>query len=225
LPTSSQPTVAEFAEVYRRLLEHRQGIVSLHIAGSLSGRVDAARSAAAKVDAKRIRVIDSQKVSVGVGLLVETAGRAIELGADLDEVEQFVLASRRSVALFGIVSSLDQAVQGGRVSKRGAWLIKAGHLYPVIVFDEEGRARKGGIGFGFEGALRQLVRRAVAFAGDAPVRLMIVHTDGLAAAERVGQALRDRLGSPPISIVGGGPVIATHVGLGSVTIGVVRVSR
>jgi hypothetical protein len=221
LPISSQPTVSEFGEVYRRLLEHHEGIVSLHIAGSLSGTVDAARKAAA-VDPTRIRVIDTHKVSIGIGLLVEAAGRAIERGAGLDEVEELVLSSRRSVALFGTLSSLDQAVQGGRVSKRGARLIRAAHLYPVIVFSEDGRALKGGVGFGFESTLRKLERRAVAFAGNGPARLMIVHTDRLATAERVAQLLRDRLGSPPIPVVSGGPVIATHVGLGSVTIGVGR---
>ena len=225
LPTSSQPTVAEFSDIYRRLLEHHEGIASLHIAGSLSGTVDAARTAAATVDPKRIRVIDTQKVSIGVGLLVEEAGLAIEQGAGLDEVEHLVLEARRSVGLFGTLSSLDQAVKGGRVSRRGARLIRAAHLYPIIVFTEDGHALKGGVGVGFESTLRQLVRRAEAFVGGAPSRGMVVHTARLEAAERAAGLLGARLGSPTIPVVGGGPVIATHVGLGSVTIGVVRLPR
>jgi len=39
LPTSSQPAVSEFSEAYERLLERHEGIVSLHIAGALSGTV------------------------------------------------------------------------------------------------------------------------------------------------------------------------------------------
>jgi len=222
LPTSSQPTAAEFGDVYRRLLERHEGIVSLHIAGALSGTVDAARSAAAAIDPVRIRVIDTCKVSIGVGLLVETAGQAIEQGAGLDEVEDLVLTARPAVALFGMVSSLDQAVKGGRVSARGARLIKAAHLYPIIQFDDEGRALKGSVALGFEGALGKLVRRAVAFAGDGPARAMVVHTDRLDAADSVAESLRRRLGLATVPVVNGGPVIATHVGLGSVTIGVAR---
>jgi len=225
LPTSSQPAVAEFREVYERLLEHHNGVVSMHIAGALSGTVEAARSAAAAVDPQRVRVIDTHKVSVGVGLLIEAAGAAVERGAGLDEVEDLVLAARRDVALFGTVSSLDQAVKGGRVSPRAARLIEGAHLYPIIVFDDEGHARKGGVAAGFDAALRGLVKRAVRFVAGGPARVMVVHTDCLEAAEAVAESLCRRLGTPAIPVVQGGPVITTHVGLGSVTIGVRRGPR
>ena len=222
LPTTSQPADAEFGDVYRRLLERHEGIVSMHLAGSLSGTVDAARRAAAEVDPERIRVVDTCKVSVGVGLLVEAASRAVEGGAGLDEVERDVLAARASVGLFGTVSSLEQAVKGGRVSERGARLLRAAHLYPVIVFSDEGRALKGGVALGFEAALRQLVKRAVAFAGDGPARATVVHTDRAESAEAVAASLRERLGLEDVPVVTGGPVIATHVGLGCVTVAVER---
>jgi DegV family protein with EDD domain len=222
LPTSSQPAVSEFREVYERLLEYHEGIVSLHIAGALSGTVEAASSAASAVDSQRIRVVDTRKVSIGVGLLIEAAGEVIEAGADLDEVEDRVLAERRRVALFGTVSSLDQAVKGGRVSARAAHLMELARLHPIILFDQEGRAVRAGVAAGFGAALRSLVRRAVAFAGDQPARLMVVHTDRLDAAETVAEALCRELHVSDIPVTYGGPVIATHVGLGSVTIGVRR---
>jgi uncharacterized protein len=222
LPTSSQPAVSEFVDIYRRLLERHEGIVSLHLSGALSGTVDVARNAAAAVDPRRIRVIDTCRVSVGAGLLVDTAGRAIEQGAGLEEIERVVLAARGRTALFGTVSSLDEAVKGGRVSKRGAWLLQAARLYPIIQFSEDGHALKAGVALGFQGALRQLVRRAAAFAGRAPARAMVVHTDRLEAADAVAASLGEQLGLEAIPIVVGGPVIATHVGLGSVTVGIER---
>ena len=222
LPTSSQPAVSEFREVYTRLLEHHEGIVSMHIAGALSGTVEAARSAAAAVDPQRIRVVDTHKVSIGAGLLLETAGAAIEGGAGLDEVEDLVLAARRRVALFGMVTSLDQAVKGGRVSPRAARVIEAAHLYPIIVFDDEGHAQKGGVAAGFDGALRMLVKKTLRFAGGEPARAMVVHTDRLDAAETVAESLCRRIDTSDVPVVYGGPVLTTHVGLGSVTIGVRR---
>ena len=222
LPTSSQPAVSEFREVYTRLLEHHEGIVSMHIAGALSGTVEAARSAAAAVDPQRIRVVDTHKVSIGAGLLLETAGAAIERGAGLDEVEDLVLAARRRVALFGMVTSLDQAVKGGRVSPRAARVVEAAHLYPIIVFDDEGHAQKGGVAAGFDGALRTLVKKALRFAGGEPARAMVVHTDCLDAAEAVAEALCRKLRTSAVPMVAGGPVLTTHVGLASVTIGMRR---
>jgi DegV family protein with EDD domain len=214
--------VQEFEQVYRRLLETHGGIVSLHLAGALSGTVDAARRAATEVDPQRIRVIDTRRVSVGIALLVEAAGRAIERGARLDEIEGEILAARDSTGIFGTVSSLDQAVKGGRLSERRASLLRAAHLYPIIVFSNEGRAERGGVAFGFDGALRQLVRRAVAFAQDGPARAMVVHTGLPEQARAVADGLADRLDLADVPIVNGGPVIATHVGLGCVTVGIAR---
>ena len=222
LPSSSQPAVSEFREVYERLLEHHEGIVSLHIAGALSGTVEAARSAAAAVDPQRIRVVATHKVSIGAGLLLAAAGAAIARGAGLDEVEDLVLAARRQVALFGIAGSLDQAVKGGRVSARAARVIEAAHLYPIIVFDDEGHAQKGGVAAGFDGALRALVKKTLRFVAGEPARAMVVHTNRLDAAEAVAESLCRRLGTSAIPVVHGGPVLTTHVGLGSVTIGVRR---
>jgi hypothetical protein len=133
-----------------------------------------------------------------------------------------VLAARRQVALFGIVGSLDQAVKGGRVSPRAARVIEAAHLYPVIAFDDEGHAQKAGVAAGLDGAMRALVKKALRFAGGEPARAMVVHTDRLEAAEAVAESLCRRLGTSAIPLVPGGPVLTTHVGLGSVTIGVRR---
>ena len=86
VPRSSQPAAADFAETYRRLLEYREGIVSMHIAGAMSGTVQSATTAAREVDPRRVRVVDTCTVSVGAGLVVEAVGEAIAAGADLDEV-------------------------------------------------------------------------------------------------------------------------------------------
>ena len=114
LPKSSQPAVADFVATYERLLEHHEGIVSLHIAGALSGTAQAATLAAKAVDPRRIRVIDSCKVSVGSGLLAEAAAEAIRAGAGLDEVERLARAARAQIKVFGTTSTLEYAVRGGR---------------------------------------------------------------------------------------------------------------
>ena len=116
MPRSSQPAVADFVQTYRRLLEYREGIVSVHIAGAMSGTVQSAQAAAREVDPARISVIDSCAVSVGAGLLLEAAGEAIAAGAGLDEVAVMLEQAKREIRIFGTVASLDFAVRGGRLS-------------------------------------------------------------------------------------------------------------
>ena len=193
LPRSSQPSAGDFRTAYERLLERHEGIVSLHIAGALSGTVQAAEAAARAVAPDRIRVIDSCKVSVGVGLLAEAAGEAADAGGGLDEVEAAVLAARDRTRVWGTVATLEFAVRGGRIDARVARVLEVLHLQPVIAFSDDGQGRAGRRRLGYEAALRSMVRRAVRFAGGAPARAMVVHADALGAAERVAEELCRRL--------------------------------
>jgi DegV family protein with EDD domain len=223
VPRSSQPAVADFVQTYRRLLEYREGVVSVHIAGAMSGTVQAARAAAREVDPQRVRVIDSCLVSVGTGLLAEAIGEAIAAGADLDEVEQVAERVKREVRIFGTVASLDFAVRGGRVGPTMARTLKRLHLAPIILFDETGKPGKGGAALGFDRALNAIVKRAVRYADGAPARAMVVHSGDEAGAHFVAARLKERLRCD-VPVVRAGAVITTHVGLGSVTAAVRRVA-
>src|SRR3954447_21144630 len=46
LPTTSQPSIGDFLAVYEPLLAEGRDIVSIHLAGGISGTVEAARQAA-----------------------------------------------------------------------------------------------------------------------------------------------------------------------------------
>jgi len=221
VPRSSQPAVADFAQTYRRLLEYREGIVSVHIAAAMSGTVQAAQAAAREVDPGRIRVIDSCAVSVGAGLLLEAAGEAIASGAGLDEVAALLEKTKRDIRIFGTVASLDFAVRGGRLSPSMARTLTRLHLSPIIVFDETGKAGKGGAALGFERALNAIIKRAVRFVAGAPARAMVVHSGDQAGADFVAARLAERLGGE-VPVVRAGAVLTTHVGVGSVSVAVRR---
>jgi len=223
MPTSSQPPVAEFRDVYRHLLQCREGVVSVHIAAAQSGTWQSAQTAAREVDPERIRVIDSHTNSVGAGLLIEAVGEALQLGASLDELERLALRVRGDITIFGAVQDLEFAVRGGRVSSRAARVIDGLHLKPIIVFDEVGHAGKGGAAPGFRRAMDSLARRAERFAYGAPVRLMIVHSGAEEWVDHLRDRLHERLGAQDVPAVRSGAVLTAHVGLGSVSVAVRRV--
>jgi DegV family protein with EDD domain len=221
VPRSSQPAVADLVQTYRRLLECREGVVSVHIAATLSGTVQAARAAAREVDPERIRVIDSCSVSIGAGLLVEAVGEAIASGADLDEVERIAESVKREIRVFGAVASLDFAVRGGRISPGLAKSMDRLHLSPIIALDETGKAGRAGVALGFDRALNTIVKRVVRYVDGAPARAMVVHSGDQAGAEFVAARLSERLGGD-VPVVRAGAVLTTHVGLGCVTAAVRR---
>src|SRR5436305_12085161 len=96
LPTTSQPSIGDFLGVYEPLLAAGHDIVSIHLAGGMSGTVEAARQAAAQCAERngsgRVEVIDSETACGGFGLVALGVARAARAGADLDAS---VAAARR----------------------------------------------------------------------------------------------------------------------------------
>jgi DegV family protein with EDD domain len=86
-PTTSQPSVGDFAEAYEPLLADGGEVVSIHISEGISGTCDSARQAAGLLEkegkgGERVRVINSESAAGGLGLIVLGAARAAQRGED-----------------------------------------------------------------------------------------------------------------------------------------------
>ena len=90
LPTTSQPSIGDFAAVYAPLAAEGRDIVSVHISGGISGTLDSARQAAAQVAAdhagRRIEVVDSTVSAGALGLVALAAAGAARAGGDAGAV-------------------------------------------------------------------------------------------------------------------------------------------
>ncbi len=221
-PRTSQPAVGEYRRVFQRLLEQHEGVVCVTLSSGLSGTYQAALAAAREVDPQRIRVVDSKGLSVTLGLVVEAVVEKAAAGGSLDEVAHAAEKAASQTRLFAAIPSLETAAKSGRVSPGLARLSKLLHLRPILTLDDAGKAAKAGVTFGFASCLRGLVRKAKAFAGDSPVRLMVAHANAIGAAEYVAERLYEAFGISDIPIVNLSPVLAAHTGPGSVGIAVRR---
>jgi DegV family protein with EDD domain len=219
---SSQPSVGEFVNTYSALLADYEAVVSVHISSRLSGAVQSASVAAEAVDSSRVRVVDSRHVSVGLGLVVQAAGEAVQAGAELDSVVAVAEAAARATRVYGALPDLEVAVKGGRVSAPAAMIAGLMEIKPLIVFDEEGATRIAGARLGYRRALQAVADKVVRYAAGSPVRVVIVHADGPESAQSVKEHLGAALGDIDIPVVQAGAVITSHVGLGTVAVGVRR---
>ncbi len=52
LPSTSQPSVKSFTNLYSRLLTHYDSVISIHVSGGLSGTWSGAQKAAEKISAE-----------------------------------------------------------------------------------------------------------------------------------------------------------------------------
>jgi DegV family protein with EDD domain len=76
LPTTSQPTPADFLAVYEELAATGfDRIWSLHLTAKLSGTFESAQRAAAQLGGDRVRLVDTETASLAVALLAEAIER------------------------------------------------------------------------------------------------------------------------------------------------------
>jgi fatty acid-binding protein DegV len=86
LPTTSQPPVGDFLEIYEPLIEAGHDIISVHISAGLSGTCDAARQAVESLERDghtgRVRVFDSATGAGGIGIVALAAAKAARAGVE-----------------------------------------------------------------------------------------------------------------------------------------------
>src|SRR5947209_11960388 len=141
LPTTSQPSIGDFLAVWEPLIEDRRDVVSIHLAGGISGTVEAARQAHALLtergEGERVEVIDSESGCGGTGLLALAACSAARAGADRDAVVARVRVTRQALRIWFCVDTLEYLRRGGRIGKAQAWLGGTLRIKPILSLEYE----------------------------------------------------------------------------------------
>src|SRR5215212_3305560 len=139
LPTTSQPSIGDFLDVYRPLLAAGRDVVSVHISGSISGTVEAARQAKEQLgpDAGRVTVVDSESGAGGLGLMAMAAAKAGMSGGDAAEAERRARAARADLKMWFAIDTLEYLRRGGRIGAASAWLGMALRVKPILTMDQE----------------------------------------------------------------------------------------
>ena len=225
LPTTSQPTIQDFSEVYESLTkEPTDMVISIHVSSKLSGTYNSALQAKrALKNPAQVEVVDSESASMALGLIVLGAARALHNGTEFQEVMAEIESSVAQVRAFFLLDTLEYLVKGGRISKTQAFLGNMLSLKPILAiqdgevqrYDRVRSRRKG---------LQRLMRIADGLGRISEA--FVIHNDALQDAEAVANNIRRLLptDSPEhIPIVRPGPSIGVHTGPGMVGI-VVRSS-
>ncbi len=214
LPTTSQPSIGDFLGVYEPLLEQGNDIVSIHLAGGMSGTVATAEQAREQLGSRsdRVHVIDSRSACGGEGLMTLAAAAAARSGADAATVVDRAQQARDRLKLWFAIDTLEYLRRGGRIGGAQAWLGSALKIKPILTVESEitpiERVRTSRRAFG------RLVALLEQCARDGADAWMVQHIQAPAEAERLAERGRAVLGSDPVNFSEIGPVIGTHVGPG-----------
>ena len=116
LPKTSQPPVGVFAEKYEEIASEEDAIISIHITESLSGTVQAARQGA-MLSGRDVTVLDSDFTDQGLKFQVVEAARLAKEGLGKEEILERINHVRENTELFIGISTLENLVKGGRISR------------------------------------------------------------------------------------------------------------
>jgi DegV family protein with EDD domain len=214
-PSTSQPSVGEFAQTFERLLDTHEAVVAILLSGKLSGTVQAARSAA-EAFGDKVRVIDSRTTAYALGFMALEAASAAAAGAGVDAIAARVEEVDRYIQPFFVVHSLEHLRRGGRIGNAAALIGSLLQLRPIItiqdgIVDTWAKVRTE------QRALQTLLDR-VSSDGVAAgsVQVAVIHTSAHTEAQAFADAVRNRVSTAVLRVRQIGPVIGTHLGAGSI---------
>ena len=215
LPVTSQPSVGDFLAVFEPLAAAGRDIVSIHIAGGLSGTCESGREAArvvAEQHSVRVEIVDGQSGAGGLGLQVIAAARAAEEGADADAVVAAVTRARESLDIWFALDTLEYLRRGGRIGAAQALVGSALKIKPILTFGTEivpvGRVRTRKRAFErMVGYLHELHDRGA-------TDWIVQHAQSHEDADRLVAEGRAIFGTEPLFCTQVGPVLGAHLGSG-----------
>jgi DegV family protein with EDD domain len=214
LPTTSQPSIGDFLAVYEPLLDEGHDVVSIHLAGGMSGTVGSAEQAREQLGsrAERVHVIDSRSACGGQGLVVLAAAAAARGGADGAAVAALARAARSQLKMWFAIDTLEYLRRGGRIAGAQAWLGTALKIKPILTVESEitpiERVRTS------RRAFERMVDLLRTRSEDGADAWMVQHIQAPREAAELADRGRKIFGGEPLVVSEIGPVIGTHVGPG-----------
>jgi len=214
LPTTSQPSIGDFLAVYEPLIAAGNEIVSIHLAGGMSGTYRSALQAREQLGehASKVQVIDSATACGGEGLMLMAAGATARAGGDGAAAAAAAQKARDALKLWFAIDTLEYLRRGGRIAGAQAWLGAALRIKPILSVESEitpvERVRTSKKAFE---TLAGLLEECKRIGNDGWV---VQHIQAPEQAAAMVERGREIFGTEPVFVSEIGPVIGTHVGPG-----------
>ncbi|KAF1306188.1 DegV family protein [Enterococcus saccharolyticus] len=217
LPKTSQPPIGEFVELFDELGKDGSEVLAIHMTKALSGTVEAARQAS-NLSKSKVTVFETDMTDQGLSFAVIKAAELAQAGKSVEEVIPAVEKVLANTKLFIGLSTLENLVKGGRISRAKGMLssflnmrvimeLKNSELLPVVKgrgaktfnkwFDELKTELKNN---------KQIQKIGISYAG------------GIEQSAKFKQELQELFPKMDICLLHTTPIIATHTGEGAFAI-------
>jgi len=217
LPTTSQPSVGDFMQVYQAAINRgASSIISVHLSAGISGTINSATLAAQQFPGIPIEIIDTRCASASHYFTVQAGVSALEAGASLADAAarmRQVIEQQRTIFA---VDTLEYLYKGGRIGGAAALLGSLLQMKPLLKFtdgkiDALERVRSSGK------ALVRMIEVLAEWVGTSePQRVMVMEANCRERAEQTLEMLKSKLNIAYSEIMLLTPVLGAHAGPGTV---------
>jgi len=217
-PNTTQPGPQDFLEAYQKLSADADGIVSIHITGKLSGTYNSALMAKDMLETGcPVEVIDSEMLSMNLGLIVIAAAEMAKAGESMDKIVEWVKQAMPKSSMLFLLDTLEYLRRGGRIGKAKALLGSVLNLKPMLTIKDgelvpagQARTRAKGMDKLFDFA------KEVADIQDLAVVYNTTPDEAQALVERLGSVFDKE----KIRIARVGPGLGAHAGPGAMLVAI-----
>lgn len=216
MPSTSQPSVADFEVLFRSLDEEGYDILAILISEDLSGTISSATQAKKMLPEANIEIVNSRTLAMALGFLVLEAARAANQGANLFECKRLVENSLDKVGVIFVLDTLEFLHRGGRIGAAKRFMGTLLNVKPVLGIEDglvvpvdSVRTQKKAL----ERIIGIIEERTQ---GQKNVRLATLHANNHETAQFVLDRAVERIPTVEKVFSEVSPVLGTHAGPGAV---------
>lgn len=210
LPKTSQPSAGAFLDVYQKLAQDTDQILTIHISGRLSGTGNSARAARDVLNSTAtIEIVDSGTVSWPLGFAVRAAQEAALSGKSIEECAAAARSAIDRTKLIFLLDTLEYLQRGGRIGRARAWIGQMFNIKPILTI------RDGEIAPLERVRSRMRAEERVfelATEDQHPEHLAVAHSSTTEEAERWAERLGGTRPGVPVDVHWLGPVVGVYAG-------------
>jgi DegV family protein with EDD domain len=219
LPTTSQPPVGQFVELFEKLSEEHDAVISIHLSSGISGTFQGAAAAGNMVDSIKVYTFDSEISCMIQGFYALEAAEWAARGEQPESIIKRLKELKKSTRAYFMVDDLSHLQRGGRLSSAQAFIGSLLQVKPLLHFEnkvivpfEKIRTRKKAMK-----RIVDLLREDTQ--SDSEYQAVIIHANREKEAIEWMDELTPQFPNVEFRISYFGPVIGTHLGEGAMALG------
>lgn len=133
-PTTAASSPGEFKEAYEAAFDDgAEAVVSIHVAGTLSGTIKSAQIARDMLPDREIHVVDSLGASMAQGILARMGIELAEADVPAEEIAAELEARAPDMRMYVALETLEYLRKGGRISGTQAAIGSLLSVKPIIM--------------------------------------------------------------------------------------------